>query len=114
METGKLVTQDVVLDDSYNPGNVYVVAMLEQDQNRDILTGNSWSKVLEFWANHWMKSFPGREMTALMALAFGGGLDTDEYLGATELPHILPSQGLGKLVVFAGDGGRYRARFVIR
>src|SRR5262245_36569983 len=50
MTSGTLRMVDVLIDDSYSPGNVYVVAMLEQDWAKDILTDGSWGLVAELWA----------------------------------------------------------------
>lgn len=117
MGTGKLVEKDMILDDIYHSENAYVVVLLEQDDNRDIMTGNTWSKVLEFWANHWTKftgTF-GREMCALTALLIGGAVDDDDLIGkAQSIPQIFKEGGAGVLLKFEGDGGRYRVRFVMR
>lgn len=116
MATGKLVVKDMVLDDPYHAENAYVVALLEQDVNRDILTGGAWGKVADFWANNWIKfsGAAGREMCAVTALVLGGGLDNDEFLGAKSIPQIFTDGGTGTLLIFEGDGGKYRARFVRR
>jgi hypothetical protein len=116
MYTSKLVVHDVVLDDPYHAENVYVAALFEQDWNKDILTGGTWGKVAELWAQNWLK-FPGpkgSEQCALAALVWGGAIDNDEFLGVRRILPILKDGGKGTLVIFEGDGGKYRVRFVKR
>lgn len=125
MHTGKLVVKDVVLDEPYHVENIYVAVLFEQDSGKDILKGNAWSKVVQFWAENWSK-FPGvkgSEQVAIGSLIVGGIIGgnvgeaihiDDEFLGARRIPPIFMNDGLGTPLLFEGDGGRYRARFVKR
>jgi hypothetical protein len=51
MSTGELASVDMILDDPYRSENAYVIALLEQDHNRDIKTENGLAKAIDFWAN---------------------------------------------------------------
>ncbi len=116
MVTGKAVVKDMVLDDSYSTENAYVIALLEQDDNRDILTDGAWGTIAEFWANQW-HYFPnnaGREACASVALNMFGGVDNDELLGVRSISQIFANDGPGIVLDFKGDGGHYRARVVKR
>jgi hypothetical protein len=115
MSTGKSVLKDVVLEDTYQPENVYVAALIEQDVNRDLLVGSAWAKVMEFWANNWTK-FAGNlgyETCAMTALLLFG-LDNDEFLGVKRIPAISAAGGIGVPLEFSADGGTYKARIVKR
>ena len=116
MTSGKLVTKDMVIEDTYQQGNVYVAALIEQDVNKDLLVGNALAKVTEFWANNWTKfsGAGGHENCATIALLFTGGLDNDELLGARNITRIYTAGGVGQLLEYSADGGYYRARAAMR
>ena len=116
-DTGQAVAvREAVLDQNYQTGNSYVVALLEQDYAIDIKTGVTSAKISEFWANTCLKAKTDwdRENLAFLSLIWFGGLDNDVLVSVPHtIPQIFTDGGIGIPVTFNSNGW-YRARFVKR
>jgi hypothetical protein len=117
LSTGDIREYDMILENIYQPENIQVIVLMEQDVNKDLLVfSEDLAKATEYWANNWMKfsSAPGYEACAITALAIADPIWNDDILGTRYIPPIHTLNGTGVLLEFKSDDSEYRIRVVTR